>query len=612
MKVLGISAFYHDSATALISDGEIVAAAQEERFTRKKHDAAFPSHAMKYCLEAGGITLDGVDHIAFYDKPLLKFERLLETYLAFAPRGFKSFSMAIPLWLKEKLFLKDSLTKELELSGTRKDVATRLLFTEHHLSHAASAFFASPFDEAAVLTLDGVGEWATTSLAQGKGNSLEVMREIHFPHSLGLLYAAFTYYAGFKVNSGEYKVMGLAPYGEPRFASLIYEHLIDLKPDGTFRLDLDYFDYCTGLTMTNARFDALFGGPPRRPEAPLTQREMDLAASIQAVTEEVVLRLTRSIAKSTGLKKLCLAGGVALNCVANGKVLRDGAFEDIWIQPAAGDAGGAVGAALATYHMYKGQPRAPRNGVGDLMKGSYLGPSYAQKECEERLHAAGARFTSMDDGATVAACAAALADGKAVGWFQGRMEFGPRALGARSILGDPRSPTMQSVLNLKVKHRESFRPFAPSVVSERAAEWFDLDRDSPYMMLVADVVKERRREMTAEEKALFGIQKLNIPRSQIPAVTHVDYSARVQTVHAKTNPRFHALITKFEALTGCPVVVNTSFNVRGEPIVCTPEDAFRCFMGTGMDMLVVENCVLKKEEQNMSLQASHESTFAPD
>ena len=612
MKVLGISAFYHDSATALISDGEIVAAAQEERFTRKKHDAAFPSHAMKYCLEAGGITLDGVDHIAFYDKPLLKFERLLETYLAFAPRGFKSFRMAIPLWLKEKLFLKDSLTKELELSGTRKDVATRLLFTEHHLSHAASAFFASPFDEAAVLTLDGVGEWATTSLAQGKGNSLEVMREIHFPHSLGLLYAAFTYYAGFKVNSGEYKVMGLAPYGEPRFASLIYEHLIDLKPDGTFRLDLDYFDYCTGLTMTNARFDALFGGPPRRPEAPLTQREMDLAASIQAVTEEVVLRLTRSIAKSTGLKKLCLAGGVALNCVANGKVLRDGAFEDIWIQPAAGDAGGAVGAALATYHMYKGQPRAPHNGVGDLMKGSYLGPSYAQKECEERLHAAGARFTSMDDGATVAACAAALADGKAVGWFQGRMEFGPRALGARSILGDPRSPTMQSVLNLKVKHRESFRPFAPSVVSERAAEWFDLDRDSPYMMLVADVVKERRREMTAEEKALFGIQKLNIPRSQIPAVTHVDYSARVQTVHAKTNPRFHALITKFEALTGCPVVVNTSFNVRGEPIVCTPEDAFRCFMGTGMDMLVVENCVLKKEEQNMSLQASHESTFAPD
>ena len=612
MKVLGISAFYHDSATALISDGEIVAAAQEERFTRKKHDAAFPSHAMKYCLEAGGITLDGVDHIAFYDKPLLKFERLLETYLAFAPRGFKSFSMAIPLWLKEKLFLKDSLTKELELSGTRKDVATRLLFTEHHLSHAASAFFASPFDEAAVLTLDGVGEWATTSLAQGKGNSLEVMREIHFPHSLGLLYAAFTYYTGFKVNSGEYKVMGLAPYGEPRFASLIYQHLIDLKPDGSFRLDLDYFDYCTGLTMTNARFDALFGGPPRRPEAPLTQREMDLAASIQAVTEEVVLRLTRSIAKSTGLKKLCLAGGVALNCVANGKVLRDGAFEDIWIQPAAGDAGGAVGAALATYHMYKGQPRAPRNGVGDLMKGSYLGPSYAQKECEERLHAAGARFTSMDDGATVAACAAALADGKAVGWFQGRMEFGPRALGARSILGDPRSPTMQSVLNLKVKHRESFRPFAPSVVSERAAEWFDLDRDSPYMMLVADVVKERRREMTAEEKALFGIQKLNIPRSQIPAVTHVDYSARVQTVHAKTNPRFHALITKFEALTGCPVVVNTSFNVRGEPIVCTPEDAFRCFMGTGMDMLVVENCVLKKEEQNMSLQVSHESTFAPD
>ena len=567
---------------------------------------------MQYCLEAGGITLDQADYIAFYDKPLLKFERLLETYLAFAPRGFKSFSLAIPLWLREKLFLKDLLTKELESRGQRKDVAKRLLFTEHHLSHAASAFFASPFDEAAVLTMDGVGEWATTSLAHGKGNRLEVLREIHFPHSLGLLYAAFTYYTGFKVNSGEYKVMGLAPYGEPRFASLIQEHLIDIKPDGTFRLNLDYFDYCTGLTMTNKRFDALFGGPPRRPEAALTQREMDLAASIQAVTEEVVLRLTRSVAKSTGLKKLCLAGGVALNCVANGKVLRDGAFEDIWIQPAAGDAGGAVGAALATYHMHQGQPRAPGNGVRDLMKGSYLGPGYAQKECEKRLHAAGARFTVLDDDATIAACAQALADGKAVGWFQGRMEFGPRALGARSILGDPRSPTMQSVLNLKVKQRESFRPFAPSVVRERVADWFDIDRDSPYMLLVADVVKARRRDMTADEKSLFGIHKLNVPRSQIPAVTHVDYSARIQTVHAETNPRYHALITKFEALTGCPVVVNTSFNVRGEPIVCTPEDAFRCFMGTELDLLLIENCVLRKEDQNQSLRTGENSPFAPD
>jgi len=612
MNILGISAFYHDSAAALVRDGEIVAAAQEERFTRKKHDPGFPSHAVDYCLREGGIDLDGIDYIAFYDKPLLKFERLLETYLAFAPRGFKSFSMAIPVWLQEKLFLKSMLTKELKSRGKRHDVAERMLFSEHHLSHAASAFFASPFDEAAVLTMDGVGEWATTSLAHGKDNNLEVWREIHFPHSLGLLYSAFTYYTGFKVNSGEYKVMGLAPYGQPRFVRPILENLVDLKADGSFRLNLDFFNYCTGLTMTNGRFDELFGGPPRKPEDKLTQREMDLAASIQAVTEEVVLRLTRSIAASTGLKKLCLAGGVALNCVANGKVLRDGKFEDIWIQPAAGDAGGALGAALVAYHMYKGQPRRAPDGKNDAMKGAYLGPSFAQEDIERRLRAAGARFTSVADDALVDTCARTLAEGKALGWFQGRMEFGPRALGGRSILGDARSPTMQSVLNLKVKYRESFRPFAPSVLRERVADWFELDHDSPYMLLVADVVERRRRRMTEAEQALFGIEKLNVPRSEIPAVTHVDYSARIQTVHADTNPRYHALISRFEALTGCPVIVNTSFNVRGEPIVCTPEDAFRCFMGTEIEALAVGNCFLKKEEQDTSLRKNYETAFELD
>lgn len=612
MNILGISAFYHDSAAALVRDGDIVAAAQEERFTRKKHDPGFPSHAVDYCLREGGIDLDAVDYIAFYDKPLLKFERLLETYLAFAPRGFKSFSMAIPVWLQEKLFLKSLLTKELKSRGKRDDVDERMLFSEHHLSHAASAFFASPFDEAAVLTMDGVGEWATTSLAHGKGNNLEVWREIHFPHSLGLLYSAFTYYTGFKVNSGEYKVMGLAPYGKPRFVQPILEQLIDLKPDGSFRLNLDFFNYCTGLTMTNGRFDELFGGPPRKPEEKLTQREMDLAASIQAVTEEVVLRLTRSIAASTGLKKLCLAGGVALNCVANGKVLRDGKFEDIWIQPAAGDAGGSLGAALVAYHMYKGQPRRAPDGKNDSMKGAYLGPSFSQDDIERRLRAAGARFTTVAGDALINTCARTLAEGKALGWFQGRMEFGPRALGGRSILGDARSPTMQSVLNLKVKYRESFRPFAPSVLRERVAEWFELDYDSPYMLLVADVVERRRRRMTAEEQALFGIQKLNVPRSEIPAVTHVDYSARIQTVHADTNPRYHQLISRFETLTGCPVIVNTSFNVRGEPIVCTPEDAFRCFMGTEIEALAVGDCFLRKEEQDMSLRKNYETAFELD
>jgi carbamoyltransferase len=612
MRVLGISAYYHDSAAALLQDGEIVAAAQEERFTRKKHDARFPDHAVDFCLAHAGIGLDDVDFIAFYDKPFLKFERLLETYLAFAPRGFKSFSMAIPVWLREKLFLKDLLVKALRDRGTDRKLDGRLLFSEHHLSHAASAFFPSPFDKAAVLTMDGVGEWATTSLAHGSGRNLEVLREIHFPHSLGLLYSAFTYYTGFKVNSGEYKVMGLAPYGGPKYAQLIFDHLIDLKPDGSFRLDLQYFDYCTGLTMTNDRFHELFGAPPRKAEARLTQREMDLAASIQAVTEEVVLRLVRSIVAETGLRRLCLAGGVALNCVANGKVLRDGHVDDIWIQPAAGDAGGALGAALVAHHLYKRQLRPVPNGAGDRMKGAYLGPAFPQPDCEARLRAAGARFTVLDDAALIRACGQALAEGKALGWFEGRMEFGPRALGGRSILGDARSPTMQSVLNLKVKYRESFRPFAPSVLRERVADWFELDHDSPYMLLVADVVERRRRRMTPEEAALFGIEKLNVPRSDIPAVTHVDYSARVQTVHCDTNALYHALLTEFERLTGCPVIVNTSFNVRGEPIVCTPEDAFRCFMGTEIERLVVGNCLLRKEDQDTSLKRNYEQAFELD
>jgi carbamoyltransferase len=613
MRVLGISAFYHDSAAAVVSDGEIVAAAQEERFTRRKHDPGFPANAVAYCLRQAGTDASGIDLIAFYDKPLLKFERLLETYLAFAPRGFKSFSMAIPVWLREKLFLKDLLLTELaKLGADKKSLSTRLVFSEHHLSHAASAFFPSPFDEAVVLTMDGVGEWATTSLAFGKGNNLDVHREIHFPHSLGLLYSAFTYYTGFKVNSGEYKVMGLAPYGEPRYVGQIYEHLLDLKPDGTFRLNLDYFDYCTGLTMTNERFDALFGAPPRKPEERLTQREMDLAASIQAVTEEVVLRLTRSIASETGGSNLCLAGGVALNCVANGKILRDGSFKDIWIQPAAGDAGGALGAALAAFHLHKGNPRGPLNGHGDRMRGSYLGPEFEQADIERRLTAAGAKFEVLQGDRIVKEAARALAEEKALGWFQGRMEFGPRALGGRSILGDARSPTMQSVLNLKVKYRESFRPFAPSVLRERVADWFELDHDSPYMLLVADVVQRRRKSMTEAEQALFGIDKLNIPRSDIPAVTHIDYSARIQTVHADTNPRYHALISRFEQLTACPVIVNTSFNVRGEPIVCTPEDAFRCFMGTEIEALAVGNCFLRKENQDMSLRKNYETAFELD
>ena len=536
MRVLGVSAFYHDSAAALVEDGRIVAAAQEERFTRKKHDSSFPKNAIAYCLEEAGARLDELDHVVFYDKPFLKFERLLETYIAFAPRGFRSFRMAIPLWLKEKLFQKSLLKGELKQFAEDFDIA-RLLFCEHHLSHAASAFYPSPFEEAVVLTMDGVGEWATTSAAMGSGQNLEVFQEIHFPHSLGLLYSAFTYYTGFKVNSGEYKVMGLAPYGEPKYKNLILDNLIDLKEDGSFRLDLSYFNYCTGLTMTNERFASLFGQPVRAPDTPLTQFHMDIAASIQAVLDEVVLRLTRGLAKKTGATNLCLAGGVALNCVTNGKVLRDGMIKNLWIQPAAGDAGGAVGAALAAVHIFKKQPR--KTNGDDGMFGSLLGPSFSQAAIEQRLTAAGARFTVVNDDEMIEMTAQGLASQQAVGWFQGRMEFGPRALGARSILGDPRSPTMQRDLNLKVKYRESFRPFAPSILREDVSDWFELESDSPYMLIVADVRKDRRRAMTLEEQALFGIDKLNIVRSEIPAVTHVDYSARIQTVHANTNPLFH-------------------------------------------------------------------------
>ncbi len=611
MRILGVSAFYHDSAAALIKDGAVIAAAQEERFTRKKHDDRFPENAIQYCLDEAGVALGDVDYVAFYDKPFLKFERLLETYLAFAPSGFRSFKMAIPVWLKEKLFQKDLLRRKFKAFDEEFDWQNKLLFSEHHQSHAASAFFPSPFEEAIVLTMDGVGEWATTSVAVGRGRELNMVREIHFPHSLGLLYSAFTYYTGFKVNSGEYKVMGLAPYGEPVYKDLILEKLMDVKADGSFRLDQRYFNYCTGLTMTNEKFDALFGGPPRKGEEMLTQKHMDLAASVQAVTEEVVLRLTRSLAEEYGIGNLCLAGGVALNCVANGKVLRDGAFENVWVQPAAGDAGGALGAALNAYHLFQQQPRK-LNGAMDGMKGSYLGPEPSQTEIEERLAAAGAKFTVLGENDVIGATADAMADGKAVGWYQGRMEFGPRALGGRSIIADPRSPEMQKTLNLRVKYRESFRPFAPSVLREDVADWFEIDSDSPYMLMVAPVVEKRRREMTEDEKALFGIDKLNVPRSDIPAVTHVDYSARIQTVHKETNPRYHALISAFKERTGCPVVVNTSFNVRGEPIVCTPEDAFRCFMGSEIEVLVCGNCFLKKEDQDPALKLDYKNAFELD
>jgi carbamoyltransferase len=612
MHILGVSAYYHDAAACLVRDGEIVAAAQEERFTRKKHDAGFPAHAIAYCLREGGMQPGQIDHVVFYDKPFLKFERLLETYLAYAPKGFLSFVKSLPVWLKDKLFQRAVIEKALRDScGADVDWGSRLLFSEHHVSHAASAFFPSPFDDAAILTMDGVGEWTTTSLAIGTGNNLTVLKEIRFPHSLGLLYSAITYYTGFKVNSGEYKVMGLAPYGTPRYAALIKDELVDVKDDGSFALDMSYFDYCTGLTMTNAKFDALFGGPPRLQEAPLTQREMDLAASVQAVTEDIVLRLASSIAKETKARNLCLAGGVALNCVANGKLLRQGAFESLWVQPAAGDAGGAVGAALAAYHIMLGGARAPRAGI-DGMKGSYLGPQYSQDEIESRLRACGAVFVTYADEEAIDLAARGLAGGMAVGWHSGRMEFGPRALGGRSILADPRSASMQKQLNLKIKFRESFRPFAPCVLREDLSEWFDIDKDSPYMMMVADVALDKRREMTPHEDALFGIDKLNVARSSIPAVTHVDYSARIQTVHEETNPRFHRLIERFKAITGCPVLVNTSFNIRGEPIVSSPEDAFRCFMGTELDMLVVGNAVLHKTEQDPALVSNYQARYELD
>lgn len=597
VNILGISAYYHDSAACLVRDGQIVAAAQEERFTRKKHDPGFPHEAIRYCLRAGGVSLSDLKYVVFYDKPLVKFERLLETYLAFAPKGVQSFTAAMPVWLKEKLLLKSLLRKEFAaVGGVKKSEVPPLLFSEHHEAHAASAFYPSPFEKATVLCMDGVGEWATTSAWLGDGGKLTPLWEIPFPHSLGLLYSAFTYYTGFKVNSGEYKVMGLAPYGEPKYVKAIYEHLVDLKPDGTFRLNMDYFNYCTGLTMTGDKFDELFGGPPRKPESKLTQREMDLARSIQEVTEEVMLRLSRTLHRETGVENLCLAGGVALNCVGNGRILREGPQKGLWIQPAAGDAGGALGAALTAWHQYDEQPRMVKAGK-DSMRGSYLGPAFSNEEVEAFLKRRSAPYVKLDDSRLFDRVAEELAAGKVIGWLQGRMEFGPRSLGGRSILGDARNTKMQSVMNLKIKYRESFRPFAPSVLRERVADYFDMNTDSPYMLLVAPVKEKRRLAMPADRKNLWGIDLLNVPRSDIPAVTHIDYSARIQTVHQDTNPRYHKLLQAFETKTGYSVLVNTSFNVRGEPIVCTPEDAYRCFMRTEMDVLVLENCVLMKTAQ---------------
>ncbi|MDC3381466.1 carbamoyltransferase [Gammaproteobacteria bacterium] len=612
MYILGISAFYHDSAACLLKDGEIIAAAQEERFTRKKHDAGFPRHAIQYCLKEAGIAASQIDNVVYYEKPFVKFERLLETYLAFVPKGFISFSKAMPVWIKDKLFQKSALIKDLKLTlDVDVNWRERLLFSEHHLSHAASAYYPSPFESAAVLTLDGVGEWTTTSLAVGKGRDLKVVKEIHFPHSLGLLYSAFTYYTGFKVNSGEYKVMGLAPYGEPVYADIIREKLITVAEDGSFQLDMSYFDYATGLTMTNKKFDALFGGPPRTSETDLTQREMDLAASVQKVTEDIVIELAKGIAKETGERNLCLAGGVALNCVANGILFREKIFDNIWIQPAAGDAGGALGAALSTWYLHHKKERITSK-ERDAMKGAFLGPEFTDTEIEAELAACGATFKKLSEEELIDAVSTALADEKAVGWMQGRMEFGPRALGGRSIIADPRSPVIQKQLNLKVKYRESFRPFAPSVLREDVSEWFEHATDSPYMLLVADVKEDKRRAMTEEEEVLFGIDKLNVPRSSVPAITHVDYSARIQTVHADTNPRYHAVISKFKEKTRCPLVVNTSFNVRGEPIICTPTDAFKCFMGTEMDVLAVGGYVLYKEKQDEALKENYKERYELD
>lgn len=594
--ILGISAYYHDSAAAILRDGQILAAVQQERFSRRKHDAGFPAAAIEYCLAEAGTDLRSIEHIVFYDKPLVKFERLLETYLSYAPKGFRSFVVAMPIWLKDKLFLKTTLKKELaELGDCPVNELPSLQFAEHHQSHAASAFYFSPFDRSAVLCLDGVGEWATTSIWVGNGTQLKPLWEIDFPHSLGLLYSAFTYFTGFRVNSGEYKLMGLAPYGEPKYVDLILDKLVDLKPDGTFRLDMRYFNYCTGLTMTNSNFDELFGGPPRRAETEMTQREMDIAASIQKVTETVVLRLAKTIHGETGEDNLCLAGGVALNCVANGRILREGPFENIWIQPAAGDAGGAIGAAAVSWYT-DGTSERRVNGK-DSMRGSYLGPKFGAKEIRRVLDNFDAVYGESTDEELFAQLAELLEQGKVIGWFQGRMEFGPRALGARSIIGDPRNTDMQTVMNLKIKYRESFRPFAPSVLAERVSDYFEHDSESPYMLIVAPVRKELRRALSDAEQGLFGVQKLNVKRSDLPAITHVDYSARVQTVHEDTNPRYYRLVKAFEQRTGCGVLVNTSFNVRGEPIVCTPEDAYRCFMRTEMDYLVVENFLLDKQKQ---------------
>ncbi|HMI43779.1 MAG TPA: carbamoyltransferase [Gemmatimonadaceae bacterium] len=617
MKVLGISAFYHDSAAALIEDGRIIAAAQEERFSRRRHDARFPSSAIAFCLQFARTKVEDVDLVVFYEKPYLKFERLLETYVGFAPRGLASFAMAMPLWVQEKLFLRRFLVKEFSELSEKIDWDSRLMFSEHHYSHAASAFFPSPFSEAAILTVDGVGEWATTTLALGNDTRIEMLREIRFPHSLGLLYSAFTYYLGFRVNSGEYKVMGLAPYGSPTYRDTILGKLIDLKDDGSFRLDMSFFDYATGLRMTNDAFAELFGGLPRNRQEPLTQRHMDIAASIQSVLDEAMLRIARDLASRTGQRKLCMAGGVALNCVSNGKLLRSGLFSDIWIQPAAGDAGGAIGAALGAYHLAQvNEPRRTitRSSSGDLdgMNGSFLGPEYSQSEIETRLKALGARFRVLSDDTLISTAVHSLERKDALGWFQGRMEFGPRALGARSILADPRDIGMQSKLNLKIKFRESFRPFAPAVLRESLTDWFDLDVDSPYMLFVADVAARHRIHAPAAVENASGLERLKIPRSDIPAATHVDGSARIQTVHRETNPLFHDLLSAFAAKTGYPVLVNTSFNVRGEPIVCTPDDAFRCFMGTGLDSLAIGNCFLRKADQDDSLGRQYEQKFEAD
>ncbi len=610
-SILGISAFYHDSAAALIIDGKIIAAAQEERFSRKKHDSSYPFHAIEYVLKEAKLKLNEVNYITFYEKPFLKFERLLETYVAFAPKGFKSFSMSMPIWLGEKLFQKKILYNELRNHDVNFHDINKIYFSEHHFSHAASAYYPSPFNDATILTLDGVGEWATTTMAKGYGQELEILKEIHFPHSIGLLYSAFTYYTGFKVNSGEYKVMGLAPYGEPKFKNLILDKLIDLKEDGTFRLNMEFFDYATGLKMTNEKFSKLFGKPVRNSRKDLlTQFHMDIASSIQVITEEIVLRLARSIAKDNESKNLCMSGGVALNCVANGKILKEKIFENIWIQPAAGDAGGALGAALALWHKELKQERL--TSLKDNMRGSYLGPSFNNDEILDKLTALGADFEKLSEEDLLKITAKELSKEKIIGWFQGRMEFGPRALGARSIIADPRSETMQKKLNLKVKFRESFRPFAPSVIREDLSEWFDLDCDSPYMLLVADVKNNIKKEMTEEEKKLFGIEKLNVKRSDIPAVTHVDYSARIQTVHENTNPRYYKLIKNFKNITKCPVLVNTSFNVRGEPIVCSIEDAYKCFMGTDLDILVCGDFILYKEKQNNQSSKNYKNKFSSD